>query len=205
MPAVPVPPLAPRASAPSASLNPAAASSASAAASSSSTNYVSYTHHLKGSRVWHWDGRSGINLIFIVALLLGLLALFAILVALSRLLARTNAPSTDAVLPFERRAPRLPQQAPSMSQMPPSVRPLFDDRKASLTPLSSHPNPSSFVDLPNPRYPMSTPNGSAASSSQNVLAPLLSIVPPVGSRRAYLRHAPSLFVAHTDWRCPQLQ
>lgn len=175
-------------------------SRASASASASETNYVSYTHkYIHGSKVWHWDGRSGINLIFIVAFLCGLVLVFIGLILLSRLLARTNAPRSDETLgvPFRRptSVPITMVHAPvhMMAQvLPRSVvahpRSPFDHEVRKSSTLADQKS-SSLATLPS-APPLrhqhslgSTPNASAASSSQNVVTPLLTSSYPLGSNR----------------------
>lgn len=90
-----------------------------ASARASATNYVAYTHNLHGSsQIWHWDGRSGISLVFVVGFLCSLAALFGLLVLLSRLLARTNAPRTPAAwVPWRTERPPMTAQR---SLLPPA-------------------------------------------------------------------------------------
>lgn len=170
-----------------------ATESSHASASASQANYVDHMHHdIHGSQVWHWDGQSSINLIFIVAFLGALILVFMGLVLLSRLLARTNAPSGDDALPFRRPTSVPIMVQPHMAQVPRVDRSPFDEVRK---PFADDPK-GSFPSLPStPRYHsnVSTPNESAASSSQNVIAPLLSSF-PLGNKRGTYPVFPFLFL-----------
>lgn len=156
-----------------------AAASVASSARPASTDYVAYTHNeVHGSRIWTWDGRSSINLIFVVALLLGLVVLFLSLIVLSRVLAHTRAPSHEAVLPFRRPGPA--RSGPRDSALPAHKLPPSDP-----LPLPG-PNKAMYARA---SAPADSATASPASSGHFFVEPLLPSAAPTGAGE-YATHQP---------------